>query len=177
MAKIQIPSPTINIESSPRFRLGDEKEKIEELKHHTLAFSFEYSCFKETPISLNYKGKTNSDYIDLLRFLNYLSSVSIAFLIENDDSHHFHEIDINDKYFLKSFLQKIFKIDVILSSKVPSIYQIAYHNEVNSPRICGFFGPLGLFYILWWDFHHLIYFAPAYHRSSGFKSGWYEKHL
>jgi hypothetical protein len=174
MSRIDIPSPSIEIEFSPKFKLGDNKKSLEELKHHTLAFSFEYSCFKGTPISLDFSGKDNSDYIDLLNFLSFLSTVSIDYLNENADSHHFHEIDINKKYFLKTFLQKTFKTPKINYSDIPSIYQIAYHNEANSPRVCGFFGALGLFYILWWDFHHLIYYAPAYHKESGFNSDWFQ---
>ncbi len=178
MSKFNIPEPSIEIVSSPKFKLGDEIMKIEDLKHHTLAFSLEYACFNKTPISFDFKNtKNEDDHIDLLNFLSALSRISINELIERQKDYHFHEVDINKKYFLKTFLEKLFKQGKLDYSKMPTIYQIAYYDDDNAPRIVGFFGTHGLFYPLWWDFYHLIYYNAAYHNDTGFKADWFEQHL
>jgi len=177
MSKFSIPTPSINIDPSPKFKLGSEIKSIEQLRHHTLAFSFEYSCFNNTPISINYSGKETSDYLDILVFLKHLSLLTIGDLNDNCETYHFHEIDINFKYYLKSFLKDNFKNNTLDYSQIPTIYQIAYYNDDTAPRICGFFGSLGLFYILWWDFHHLIHFSCAHHKASSFNENWFLQYI
>lgn len=177
MSKFNIPSPDINLPASIKYSLGDSVASIENLKHHSLIFSFEYSCFRTTPISLNFEKPQKNDYIDFLSFLNYLSGITVNDLIENESDYHFHEIDINKKYYLKSFLQKQFKVERIKFSALPSIFQISYPSDIHEPRLCGFFGSLGIFYVLWWDFNHLIYYDPAFKLSSAFRSNWFEEFI
>lgn len=177
MSKYSIPAPVINLPVSVKYNLGDSVDSIDNLKHHSLILSFEYSCFRSTPISLNYEKPDKNHYIDLLDFLKHLSSITINDLIQSEADYHFHDINIDLKYFLKTFLQKQFKVENIRFSALPSIYQIAYPSDGHEPRLCGFFGSLGVFYVLWWDFNHLIYYNPAFKLSSSFRENWFEQFL
>lgn len=178
MAKFNIPTPkNINLPQSIKYRVGDSVEGVEQLKDHTLLFSFEYACFRKTPISLDWEKPNKSDYADFLSFLSFLSGISVKDLIDQKDEFHFHEIDIHKKYYLKTFLQRQFKREHIDYRAFPSIYQISYSSEEQAPRVCGFFGSHGVFYILWWDFNHLIYFQSAFKLSSAFKENWFEEYL
>jgi len=177
MIKFNIPSPNIIHPVSLKYNLGDSVESIDSLKHHSLTFSFEYSCFRSTPISLNYEKPQKDHYIDFLDCLKHLSSITINDLIKDEVGYHFHEIDINLKYYLKTFLLKQFKVDNIKFSALPSIYQIAYPTSDHEPRICGFFGSFGVFYVLWWDFHHLIHYSSSFNISTSFRPDWYTNFL
>lgn len=177
MSKFNIPPLNINLPLSAKYSLGDSVDSIDNLKHHSLIFSFEYSCFRSTPISLNYEKPHKNHYIDFLDFFKHLSNITINDLIQNGDVYHFHDININLKYFLKTFLQKQFKVENIRFSALPSIYQIAYPTDGHQPRLCGFFGSLGVFYVLWWDFNHLIHYDTAINFSSSFRENWFEDFL
>jgi hypothetical protein len=95
MSQFNIPTPNINLPVSVRYTLGDSVGSIDTLKHHSLMLSFEYSCFRSTPISLNYEKPEKIHYVDFLEFLKYLSCITINDLIQDDANYHFHDINAN----------------------------------------------------------------------------------
>lgn len=137
------------------YNFRDESPPFHEVKDYKPKFSYQYLSFDESEYCFNNPSITKSDYIDLLEIKKELSNQSVDDLYK---SYHFHIISFNKpRKRVEGLFKEKFKDIKIKQDAIPEFYQFAgSKDETKIQRVIGFFGQLGEFHIVWFDFEHQI---------------------
>lgn len=147
-----------------KYKIGDKNINSPSIGQYTLFFAFDYVSLNGTKYCFNNPQIKHEHFVEIYHFKRDISSIIINDFTDNSrlkQKYHFHSIDIFQKRYLVPLFCKLLgmKQDVD-PSKLPTLYQFAIftNNETSeAPRIVGFFGKMGIFYVLWLDYEHDIY--------------------
>lgn len=141
-----------------------ENPGFAKIEHFKPVFAFDYISLGKTKLCFNNPDLEARNFHDFLGRLYDISTKSYSDVHDNDK--HFHKINLARKKHedvqailiedAKFFAEK----EDIDAENLPEIWQftIATDNENNyAPRVVGFFGTHGIFYLLWFDLEHSIY--------------------
>ncbi|MEP2239686.1 MAG: hypothetical protein ABJI22_15060 [Maribacter sp.] len=158
----EIPDPKKQLESAinslSKYKIGEQGIPFHSVKNLKPIFAFDYLSLEESNLCFNCKS---NDRDDLLGFLEGLKKVS-SFTYERmrvTKALRFHSIDLWNK---KVNLQPSDFLKILAPSyrgmtenELPTLYQFDLQYKIEA-RAVGFLYK-GVFYVVWYDRHHIIY--------------------
>ena len=138
---------------------NDAIPNLEEHYHFKPVFGLDYLSLDGTPFCFNNLEIPARDFVELLRRCQKISQLTYSEL--HDDSvgngYHFHEVD-KHRLAHHGLLEK-FRARIPERKKgLPPVYQFALYTDKDiAPRVLGYVGKWGIFYLLWFDYGHLLY--------------------
>jgi hypothetical protein len=133
--------------------------------HFRPVFGFDYLSLNQGPFCFNNPAIPSRDFVELLRRFQRISLLTYSEIQDKTigNGYHFHEVEkhrLNSHGLADEFQKKL----VGRTRALPPVYQFALYTDKNAaPRVLGYIGKWGIFYLLWLDYGHLLYpeNAPA----------------
>lgn len=143
-------------------RHGDEIYHFVNVEDYSPIFSFKYVSMKQTDFCFDSTDVLKEDYHAILNLFKRVSDLSYRDIYDySKKEFRFHSIDssklANTKY--EEFKQLIEARIGTTRDQLPTLYQLAVYTNIGgkAPRIIGFLDKLGLFHIIWFDYHHKLF--------------------
>lgn len=144
-----------------KVKIGEERIDFCLIQSCSPIFSFDYISLNKSEYCFNYSNVVIHDYHILLKKLKKMSNLSYSSIHdESGTGYRFHIIHGKERRFLSAKLKLHIDKDTLDDSEIPEFYQFElYTNPVKNvaPRIIGFIGRLGVFFLLWLDYNHQTY--------------------
>lgn len=143
------------VKSGPNDSIPD----LEEHYHFKPVFGLDYISLDKSPFCFNNPQIPAMDFVELLRRCHKISHLTYSELHDNSagNGYHFHEVDkprLAQHGLIDKFRERIPE----RKKGLPPVYQFAlYTDKDNAPRVLGYVGKWGIFYLLWFDWGHLLY--------------------
>jgi hypothetical protein len=160
--EFKIADPVIQLDKilqqQSKYKLGEKGYSFYDIKHLKPVFAFDYLSLESSDLCFNSGKLEIKDYIGFLEGLKKISSISYHEL-KVVPAYRFHQIDFdthNVSISKKDFKRVLtFKEELLKDEELPTLYQFDLQ-YVQKARACGFLFK-GVFYIVWYDRHHIIY--------------------
>jgi hypothetical protein len=134
---------------------------LDEQSHLTPAFGLDYISLEQGRFCFDNPNIPKVDFIELLKCCNRMSALSYSDIGDKSvgNAYHFHEVD-KRKLRARGLLDKFqHKLDG-RTRGLPPVYQFALYTDSGrgtAPRVLGYIGKWGIFFLLWFDWGHEIY--------------------
>lgn len=141
---------------------GDKRiPYLKEQSHFEPVFGFDYISLNQGKFCFDNPKIPASDFIELLAKCKEISSLSYDNLTNAADrfEHRFHPVDRRKLEACGLSARSKITINGV-EKDIPEIYQFGLYTDKkagSAPRVIGFIGKWGIFYLLWFDWEHLIY--------------------
>lgn len=138
---------------------NDSIPELAEHYHFKPLFGLDYISLDQSPFCFNNPAIPARDFVELLKRCSSISKLKYSELhnVEIGNGYHFHEVDKAhlDAHGLRANFQKKM---TGRTKALPPVYQFAlYTDKETAPRVLGYIGKWGIFYLLWFDYGHLLY--------------------
>lgn len=138
---------------------NDSIPNLEEHYHFKPVFGLDYISLNKTAFCFNNPEIPARDFIELLVRCNKISSLTYSELHDTSfgNGYHFHEVD-KPRLARNGLIDKFRERIPERKKALPPVYQFAlYTDKETAPRVLGYIGKWGVFYLLWFDYGHLLY--------------------
>lgn len=154
--------------NNDKSNLDFSKIKLNDIWDHKIIFDYKYVSLQQGCICFDNPKINIKTYVSLIEKSKYFSSTTIKEILDKEHSSiksksikHNHVLEINDKrYFIKHIFKSQIKQYINEDIGIPTFYQLEiFTDNINdlAPRIIGFFGEKGVFYLIWLDYEHKFY--------------------
>ncbi|WP_460617324.1 hypothetical protein [Hymenobacter ruber] len=146
---------------------NDSIPSLSDHHHFKPVFGLDYISFSQSGFCFNNPSVPALDFIELLRCCQTISQFTYGELrdVSVGNAYHFHEVDrwrLVQHGLIEKFQAKLSG----RTKGLPPVYQFALYTDSSrgsAPRVLGYVGKWGIFYLLWFDWLHALYprAAPA----------------
>jgi hypothetical protein len=146
-------------EQGVKSKPNDSIPALETHFHFSPVFGFDYLSLDKSNFCFNNPAIPARDFVELLRRFQKISLLTYSEIQDKTvgNGYHFHEVEkwrLNSHGLADEFQKKLEG----RTRALPPVYQFALYTDKNTaPRILGYIGKWGIFYLLWLDHGHLLY--------------------
>lgn len=140
---------------------NDHIPSLDEHYHFKPVFGLDYLSLDSSPFCFNNPSIPAYGLIEVLKCCQRMSLLTYQELEDTSigNAYHFHEVD-QKKLEAHGLIDKFQEKLPDRKKRLPPVYQVAIYTDGgkgDAPRMVGYIGKWGIFYLLWLDWGHQLY--------------------